>query len=440
MLKSLQKAFKVKEVRDRLLYTFMMLVVIRIGCCLPIPGVDPSYLHDFFSNLQNSGMGFFNAITGGSFSSMSIFALSITPYITSSIIMQLLTIAIPKLEEMQKDGEDGRKKIAEYTRYLTVGLALFESCAMAVGLGGKGLLLEDHRNIWGYLTVVAAMTAGSALLMWIGERITDNGVGNGISIVLTINIISRMPDDIKTLYDQFISGKNVPKAILAAVIILAIIVGMVLFVVYLQGGERRIPVQYSKKIQGRKQVGGQSTYIPLKVNTGGVIPVIFASSIMSFPIVIAQFFHPDYTTIGGKILMVLNSSYWFRPEIPTYSVGLVIYLVLIVLFAYFYTSITFNPLEVANNMKKSGGFIPGIRPGKPTSDYLNKILNYLVFIGAVGLIIISVIPIMISGLFSVSQLSFMGTSLIIIVSVILETIKSIESQMIVRNYKGFLND
>ena len=250
MLKSLQKAFKVKEVRDRLLYTFMMLVVIRIGCCLPIPGVDPSYLHDFFSNLQNSGMGFFNAITGGSFSSMSIFALSITPYITSSIIMQLLTIAIPKLEEMQKDGEDGRKKIAEYTRYLTVGLALFESCAMAVGLGGKGLLLEDHRNIWGYLTVVAAMTAGSALLMWIGERITDNGVGNGISIVLLINIVSGTPQDMMTLYERFMAGRSVAVATVSGIIVLAIIVAIVVFVLVLNDAERRIPVQYSKKMQG----------------------------------------------------------------------------------------------------------------------------------------------------------------------------------------------
>ena len=224
------------------------------------------------------------------------------------------------------------------------------------------------------------------------------------------------------------------------IIILAIAFAMVVFAIILQDGERRIPVQYSKKMVGRKMVGGQSSHIPLKVNTAGVIPVIFASSILSFPVVIAQFFNPDYGTIPGKILMMLNQSSWFRPEMPWYSVGLVIYIVLIVLFAYFYTSITFNPLEVANNMKKSGGFIPGIRPGKPTSEYLDKILNYIIFVGAVGLIIISVIPIMISGVFGVSRLSFLGTSLIIIVSVILETIKAIESQVIVRNYKGFLND
>lgn len=440
MLKAIQKAFKVKEVRERLLYTFMMLVVIRIGSCLPIPGVDPSYLSSFFDNLQASGMGFVNAITGGSFSSMSLFALSITPYITSSIIMQLMTIAIPKLEEMQKEGEDGRKKIAEYTRYLTVGLALFESSAMAVGLGRQGLLFEDHRNFWGYLTVVAAMTAGSALLMWIGERITEKGVGNGISIVLLINIVSSLPQDIMTLYERFMAGKSVAVATVAAIIVIAVVAATVVFVILLNDAERRIPVQYSKKMQGRRMIGGQSSYIPLKVNTASVIPVIFASSIMSMPVMIAQFFQVDYSTIGGKILMALSSSNWFKPERPGYSVGLIIYIVLIVLFAYFYTSITFNPLEVANNMKKSGGFIPGVRPGKPTSDYLTNILNYIVFIGAVGLVIVCIIPIMASGLFSVGSLSFGGTSLIIIAGVILETIKAVESMMLVRNYRGFLND
>lgn len=276
--------------------------------------------------------------------------------------------------------------------------------------------------------------------MWIGERITERGVGNGISIVLLFNIVSSLPEDANTIFTRFLKGEKVPVAVVTGLIILAVIVAMVIFVVVLQDGERRIPVQYSKKMVGRKMVGGQASHIPLKVNTAGVIPVIFASSILSFPVVIAQFFHPDYTTIGGKILMMLNSSSWFKPEMPWYSIGLVIYLVLIVLFAYFYTSITFNPLEVANNMKKSGGFIPGIRPGKPTSDYLEQILNYIVFIGALGLIVISVIPIMVSGLFTVSRMSFMGTSLIIIVSVILETMKSIESQLVVRNYKGFLGD
>ena len=436
MLKTLRNAWKGKEIRQKLIFTFMMLVVIRFGSELPIPGVKTDFFADFFASQSNDAFGFFNAMTGGSFTSLSVFALSITPYITSSIIMQLLTIAIPKLEEMQRDGEDGRKKIAEYTRYLTVGLALIESTAMAIGFGGRGLLLSY--DVWSILIAVATMTAGSAFLMWIGERITEKGVGNGISIVLLFNIISSLPADVNTIYSVFLRGKNIGATVTIAILVLAFVCAMFAFVVVLQDGERRIPVLYSKKMVGRKLVGGQSSHIPLKVNTAGVIPVIFASSIMSFPVVIAQFFQPDYTTIGGKILMMLNSSSWFRPDMPWYSVGLVIYLVLIVLFAYFYTSITFNPLEVANNMKKSGGFIPGIRPGKPTSDYLNKILNYLVFIGAVGLIIISVIPIMISGLFSVSQLSFMGTSLIIIVSVILETVKSSGSPLIVRLLRGCL--
>ena len=440
MLNSIQKAFKVKEVRERLLYTFMMLIVIRIGSCLPIPGVDASFLKEFFTNLQNSGMGFVNAITGGSFSNMSLFALSITPYITSSIIMQLMTIAIPKLEEMQKEGEDGRKKIAEYTRYLTVALALFQSSAMAIGFGKQGLLYEDAQNVWGYMTVIAAMTAGSALLMWIGERITEKGVGNGISIVLLINIVSSLPQDVLMLYERFMAGKSVAVATVAAIIVLAVVVATVVFVLVLNGAERRIPVQYSKKMQGRRMIGGQSSHIPLKVNTAGVIPVIFASSIMSMPVMIAQFFNVDYSTFGGKILMALSSANWFRPEMPVYSVGLLIYIVLVVLFAYFYTSITFNPLEVANNMKKTGGFIPGVRPGKPTSDFLNNILNYIVFIGATGLVIVCIVPIIASGLFNVGSLSFGGTSLIIIAGVILETIKAVDSMMLVRNYKGFLND
>ena len=438
MLKTLQNAFKIKEVREKLLYTFFMLVVTRIGSQLPIPGVNTTFFQELFARQSNDAFGFFNTITGGSFTNMSVFALSITPYITSSIIMQLLTIAIPKLEEMQQEGEDGRKKIAEYTRYLTVALALMQSIAMAIGFGGKGLLVNfTAMNV---IVAIVTMTAGSAMLMWIGERITENGVGNGISIVLLFNIISTMPSDMITLYERFLQGKIVAVAVVTAVIIAAVIVAMVVFVIILQDAERRIPVQYSKKMQGRKMVGGQSTSIPLKVNTAGVIPVIFASSLMSFPVVIAGFFQVNYDTIGGKILLALNSSSWFNPERPAYSVGLIVYIALIIVFAYFYTSITFNPLEVANNMKKSGGFIPGIRPGKPTSDYLDGILDYIILIGACGLIIVCLVPIIVSGLFSVSRLSFGGTSLIIIVGVVLETIKAVESQMLVRNYKGFLND
>ena len=438
MFKTIRNAFKVKELRTKILYTFMMLVVIRFGSQLPIPGIETSFFANWFAKQTTDVFGFFNAMTGGSFSSMSIFALSITPYITSSIIIQLLTIAIPKLEELQKDGEDGRKKIQEYTRYTTVGLALIESSAMAIGFGRQGLLIDY--NAWNIIIAIVTMTTGSALLMWIGEQITEKGVGNGISIVLLFNILSSVPDDMKTLYYRFIFGQTVTKMIFSVVVIALIILAMVVFVIVLNDAERRIPVQYSKKMVGRKMVGGQTSNIPLKINTAGVMPVIFASSIMSFPVVISQFFTIDPNSIGSKILMVLNSGSWCRPEYPIYSIGLVIYIALLIMFAYFYTSITFNPLEVANNMKKQGGFIPGIRPGKPTSDYLNKILNYIVFIGACGLIIIAVVPILASGLLNVSHISFSGTSLIIIVGVVLETIKAVESQMLVRYYKGFLND
>ena len=437
MFNSIRNAFKVKELRAKLLYTFMMLVVIRFGSQLPIPGVETSFFADWFAKQTTDVFGFFNAMTGGSFSQMSVFALSITPYITSSIILQLLTIAIPTLEEMHKD-EDGRKKIQQYTRCVTVGLAVLESGAMAIGFGRQGFLIDY--NAWSIIVAVATMTAGSALLMWIGEQITEKGVGNGISIVLLFNILSSIPTDIRNLYYEFVFGQVIAVQAIRLLIIFAVIVAMVVFVIVLNDAQRNIPVQYSKKMVGRKLVGGQASSIPLKVNTAGVMPVIFASSIMSFPVVIAQFFSVDYNTTGGKILMMLNSGSWCNPDQPIYSIGLLVYIVLIVMFAYFYTSIAFNPLEVANNMKKQGGFIPGIRPGRPTSDYLSHILNYIVLIGAVGLIVVSVVPIVVSGVFSMSRLSFAGTSLIIIVSVVLETIKSIESQMLVRYYKGFLND
>ena len=438
MFETLKNVFRVKEMRRKLLYVLWMILVIRIGSQLPVPGVDSDFFKEWFAKNTGDAFNFFDAFTGGSFTQMSIFALNITPYITSSIIMQLLTIAIPALEEMQRDGEEGRKKITAITRYVTVGLALFESVAMAIGFGRQGLI--PNMNFFKGLTVVACLTAGSAMLMWIGERITEKGVGNGISIVLTINIISRIPQDLGTLWTQFIANKSIPKGIVAALIIIAIIVAMVVFVVVLQDAERRIPVQYSKKLQGRKQVGGQQTYIPLKVNTGGVIPVIFAQSLMQTPVIIASFLGKgNGTGVGSQILKGLSQSNWCNPEQPIYTIGLAVYLVLIIAFAYFYTQITFNPLEIANNMKRAGGFIPGIRPGKPTSDYLNQILNYIVFIGAIGLSIVAVIPIFFNGVFK-ADVSFGGTSIIIIVGVIIETLKQIESQMRVRYYKGFLND
>ena len=438
MLQTFRKAFQIDDIRKKILYTLAMIFVVRLGSQLPTPGVNPTYIKQFFESVSGDTFNFFNAFTGGSFETMSIFALSITPYITSSIIIQLLTIAIPKLEEMQKDGEDGRKKIATMTRYVTVILALIESTAMAVWFGRQGLLVKY--NFVNAAIVVLTLTAGSAFLMWVGERITEKGVGNGISVVLLVNILSRVPNDLTGLYEQFVKGKGLASGGLAAIVILAIILVLVVFTIILQDGERRIPVQYSQKMQGRRTVGGQSTNIPLKVNTAGVIPVIFASSIMQFPIIIASFLGKgNGTGIGSEILRGMNSGNWCNPSNPKYSIGLVVYIVLTIFFAYFYTSITFNPLEIANNMKKSGGFIPGIRPGKPTSDYLTKILNYIIFIGACGLVIIQVIPFFFNGVFGAS-VSFGGTSLIIIIGVVLETIKQIESQMLVRNYTGFLNN
>ena len=438
MLETVRNAFKLKEIRSRIIYTLLMLVVVRIGTQLPVPGVNGSYFSEWFSGNSGSAFGFFDAITGGSFEKMSVFALNITPYITSSIIIQLLTIAIPKLEELQKDGEEGRKKMTAITRYLTVALALMESLAMAIGFGKSGLLLEY--NALNIITAVVTLTAGSTVIMWIGERITENGVGNGISIVLTINIISRIPQDLTLLFEQFVKGKEIAFQVLNLAIIIAIIIAVTVLTVTLQGAERRIPVQYSRKVQGRKQIGGQSSYIPLKVNTAGVIPIIFAQSLFMFPLIIMQLLGKSGGNgIGGTILKMLNQSNWCDFNEPIYSIGLIVYIVLVIAFAYFYTSITFNPLEIADNMKKQGGFIPGIRPGKPTSDYLTKILNYIIFIGAVGLVIVAVIPIFFEGAFNAS-ISFGGTSLIIIVGVIIETLKQIESRMLVRNYKGFLND
>ena len=436
MFETLKSVFRVKEMRRKLLYVLWMILVIRIGSQLPIPGVDSDVFKQWFRSNTGDAFNFFDAFTGGSFESMSVFALNITPYITSSIIIQLLTIAIPALEEMHRDGEEGRKKMTAITRYVTVGLALFESIAMTIGFS-RGNIVKDM-NFLKAVVVIASLTAGSAMLMWIGERITEKGVGNGISVVLLYNIISRLPDDAITIYETFMSGRSIAVQILIAVFVIAILLAILGFTVLLNAAERRIPVQYAQKVQGRRSVGGRSTYIPVKVNTANVMPVIFASSLMSMPQIIGSFFgyQIDVTTIGGKIMAMLSSNYWFRPSLPFYSIGVVVYVALLIVFAYFYTSISFNPLEIADNMKKSGGFIPGVRPGKPTSDFLNNMLNHLIIIGAVGLTIIALLPIILSGIFNITRLSFMGTSLIIIVNVVLETAKSIESKMVAREYES----
>ncbi|MBO6148500.1 MAG: preprotein translocase subunit SecY [Lachnospiraceae bacterium] len=442
MIQTVRNAFKIKDIRNRILYTLLVLFLIRLGCQLPIPGVNRAYFSQWFRSLTGDSFGFFNAFTGGSFENMSIFALNITPYITSSIIIELLTIAIPYLEEKQRDGQEGRKVLVAITRYVTIGLALLESSAMAIGFYNQGIM-DYTMNPWlTGLMIVTGLTAGSALLMWFGEQITEKGVGNGISVVLTINIISRMPSDMASLFEMFVKSRfqdgKALIGIVAALIILAVIIGTIILTVVLNGAERRIPVQYAKKVAGRKMVGGASSTIPLKVNTGGVIPIIFASSLMQFPIVICQIFGiQGGTSLGGHILRMLNSGNWCNPAQPVYTIGLLIYILLVVFFAYFYTSITFNPLEVSENLKKQGGFIPGIRPGRPTTEYLTNILNYIIFIGAVGLTIVAVIPIFFNGVFG-ANVSFGGTSLIIVVGVILETLKQIESRMLVRSYKGFL--
>lgn len=444
MLKTLRNAFKIKDIRTRILFTFLALLIVRLGSALPVPGVDQEYFSSWMSSQIGEGLGFLDALTGGSFSNMSIFALNISPYITSSIIMQLLTIAIPKLEEMQKDGEDGRKKIAEISRYLTIGLAIVESIALTIGFGNSNVL-KGGLNVTNIVVITVSFTAGSAFLMWLGERITEKGVGNGISMILLINIVAGIPGDMRNLFTTFVTGAStIVGGITGAVVILAVIIGTVVLIILLQDAQRKIPVQYSKKVQGRKQVGGQSSFIPLKVNTAGVIPVIFAVSLMQFPVIVSSFFgvHPARTTFWPKVLYMLSQNRWFNVTGAgefKYTLGVLLYIGLILFFAYFYTSITFNPIEISNNMKKQGGFIPGIRPGKPTTEYLNKVLNYIIFIGAIGLTIVALIPIVFAGLFN-ANVSFGGTSLIIVVGVVLETMKQIESQMLVRHYKGFLND
>lgn len=438
MSNAVVSAFKNKQLRKKLLFTTLILIVVRFGSQLPIPEIDSAQISAYLKSTLGDSFSLLNSFTGGSFMQMSVFALSVTPYITSSIIMQLMTIVIPALEEMQKDGEDGRKRMAKITRYVTVVLAIIEGAGLAIGFANQGALGTDYTTFT-IVTMIIALTAGAVLVMWLGERITESGIGNGISIILLVNIVSGMPGDFTSLYNQFMKGKQIGPAMIAGCVIVGVVLAVVVFVIVLSDAERHIPVQYSKKMQGRKLVGGQQSKIPLKVNTAGVIPIIFASSIMQFPIMLQNVLKYENNGFIGKALTSLNSSTWFDASHPKRSIGLLIYIVLVVLFAYFYTSITFNPLEISNNMKKQGGFIPGIRPGKPTVDYLNKILKYIIFIGAAGLTIVAVVPFFFNGVFGAS-VSFGGTSIIIVVGVILETIKQIQSQLLVQNYSGFLSE
>ena len=422
MFKTLRNALKIEDIRKKLIFTFLMLVVVRFGSQLPIPGANRDYFQAWFAQQTGDAFNFFDAFTGGSFTSMSLFALGITPYITSSIIVQLLTIAIPKLEEMQKDGEDGRKKISSYTRYLTVALAVIQ--AIGITLSYRTMFVSSSKLM--LICSVLTLVSGSTFIMWLAEQITNKGITNGSSMIIFVNIVSNLPTGITSLI-YYAQGDNV-SGIVKVAIVLILMLAVIIFIVVIHEGERRIPVQYSAKMVGRRSFGGKSTFMPIKVSTAGVLAIIFAISLVQFPETLSQFFTPGPTF--QKVIEALKL---------TSPIGAVLYMVLIIFFAYFYTSITFNPLEVADNIKKQGGFIPGIRPGKPTSDYLTNILNYIIFIGAVGLIIVCVIPFIFNGVFG-ANVSFGGTSIIIVVGVILETVKQIESQLLVRNYKGFLNN
>ena len=429
MFETLRNALKVKDIRKRLLFTLVVLVICRLGSQLPIPGIDTDTISQYLNSLLGDSFNLLNSFTGGSFESMSLFALNVTPYITASIIIQLLTIAIPALEELYRDGEDGRKKINNITRFVTLALSVLESAGLAIGFGKQGLLSNYGPLI--VIEMIVCLTAGSVFVMWLGEQITDKGVGNGISIILLCNIVSRMPSDLFNLYQKFMEGKQISNVIIAGVIIFLVILGTIIFTIVLNDAERRIPVQYSRKIQGGSQLGGLGSTLPVKVNTANVMPIIFSSSLLQFPLVIKQLVGANPKGTAGFIFNALNQSNWCNPDHWNWSIGLIVYLLLNVVFAYFYTSITFNPLEISNNMKKQGGYIPGVRPGKATVDYLNSILTYIIFIGAIGLCIVAVIPIFFNGFFG-ANVSFGGTSIIIIAGVVLETMKQIESQTLVR--------
>ena len=437
MFETLRNALKVKDIRKRLLFTLVVLVICRLGSQLPIPGIDTDTISQYLNSLLGDSFNLLNSFTGGSFESMSLFALNVTPYITASIIIQLLTIAIPALEELYRDGEDGRKKINNITRFVTLALSVLESAGLAIGFGKQGLLSNYGPLI--VIEMIVCLTAGSVFVMWLGEQITDKGVGNGISIILLCNIVSRMPSDLFNLYQKFMEGKQISNVIIAGVIIFLVILGTIIFTIVLNDAERRIPVQYSRKIQGGSQLGGLGSTLPVKVNTANVMPIIFSSSLLQFPLVSKQLVGANPKGTAGFIFNALNQSNWCNPDHWNWSIGLIVYLLLNVVFAYFYTSITFNPLEISNNMKKQGGYIPGVRPGKATVDYLNSILTYIIFIGAIGLCIVAVIPIFFNGFFG-ANVSFGGTSIIIIAGVVLETMKQIESQTLVRQYTGFLTE
>ncbi|MFZ5353462.1 MAG: preprotein translocase subunit SecY [Bacillota bacterium] len=417
MLNTLRNAWKIPDLRQKMLFTLGMLIIFRFGVVVTVPGMDIVKLSQFVGN--NSLIQFFDTISGGAFSNFSIFAMNITPYITASIILQLLTIAIPSLEALSKEGEEGRRKLAQYTRYATVILALVQ--ALALGYGLRGYMLSS--SVWNILLVAIVLTAGTAFLMWLGELINERGIGNGISLIIFAGIVSRLPLELTRIFKLWQAGTTgIVEIILFGVFAVLIIAA----VVYIQEGQRRIPVQYAKRVVGRKMYGGQSSHIPLKVNQAGVIPVIFAMSLLQFPAQIAAFF-PN-SAVNRFLTNYFSFGTWAHS---------IFYALLIVGFTYFYTAVTFNPIEVANNIKKYGGFIPGIRPGKPTSDFISKSLSRITLVGALFLAAIAIIPTVLAQ-FTTIQLAFGGTSLLIVVGVAMDFIKQVEAQMIMRNYQGFL--
>lgn len=420
MFQTIRDAWKIPDLRKKMLFTLLMLAVFRLGTFIPVPGLNSAALAELVSD-GSSLFALMDSFSGGAFSNATIFAMSITPYINSSIILQLLTVAIPALERMSKEGEEGRKKIASWTRYGTIILALIQATGLYFGIKGA----VENPGILSFITIVVTFTAGTAFLMWLGEKITENGIGNGISMIIFAGIVSGIPSGVIGLFNNFKAGAlNIWALIAIAVIAIA----MVVFVIFINDAERRIPVQYAKRMVGRKMYGGQSTHIPIKVSMAGVIPIIFAMSIMAFPSTLMNLFGAPTGGFWLKVLNVLSPNSWFY---------IVMYVLLIIFFTYFYTAIQFNPIEIANNMKKNGGFVPGIRPGKPTSDFISRILSKITLTGALFLGVIAALP-LIMGKFIGFQISIGGTSLLIMVGVALETVKQIESQMLMRHYKGFL--
>jgi preprotein translocase subunit SecY len=423
MLNTLQRAWKVADIRKKMIFTLLMLLVFRVGSNIPVPGIDRSILASLFSD-EMGLLSLFDLFSGGSFSNFTIFALSITPYVTASIILQLLAIAIPALERLSKEGNEGRKKIAQYTRYLTVVLAFLQAIGMTIGLFRSAV---NPWNFWTAALIILVLIAGTAFLMWLGEQINESGIGNGISLIIFGGIIARVPSQIHNTILSFKAGTvSLLSMILFVIFAVAVVVGVVL----VQEGTRKIPVQYAKKVVGRKMYGGQSTFIPIKVNQAGVIPVIFSTSLLQFPLTLTYF----WPNSGFANFM----SKWFSPNgNPGVWIYTILNVILIIAFNYFYTSITFNPHDVADNMRSNGGFIPGIRPGKPTEEYLQKVMTRISFTGAIFLAVVAVLPTLI-GQFTNLSISFGGTSLLIIVGVALDMWKQLEQQLLMRNYQGFL--